>query len=329
MEVNMTLICACIPTLKPLAAKFSPFLLRNPKGNQQIKEGNFKESQQGSETNETVTSELIDVLTSHSVERSRINQDPNRDVIEPFEDEYEPPIFNLLNKTPASMPRLNNKQSFASNELTTTLFFLWGFSLGLISVLNLSFGTVLQLTPIQRSGIDAAYFGGYMAGAILFSRLLLKRVGFAGTIIAGLYIYACGALLFWPSAILGSLPTFIVSNVIIGIGLAQLETDASLFVSICGPLEFAEIRLCVAQSFQGIGNTYAIQFAERALFKNLQAFNCSCKCTVGIFICCLCCCASLDLVLLSAITRSSPTLYVTLDGACTVNETKSTPRTVA
>lgn len=30
VEVNMTLICACVPTLRPLAARFSPSLLRNP-----------------------------------------------------------------------------------------------------------------------------------------------------------------------------------------------------------------------------------------------------------------------------------------------------------
>jgi hypothetical protein len=39
-------------------------------------------------------------------------------------------------------------------------------------------------------------------------RLFLKNLGFGGALIVGLYIYACGALLFWPSSVLRSLLTY-------------------------------------------------------------------------------------------------------------------------
>lgn len=155
------------------------------------------------------------------------------------------------------MPRLNARESLPPNILLTTLFFLWEFGYGLINVLNTRFGDLVELNPWEITGLHAAYFGGYMLGGLLLGRMFLKKLGYAGALIAGLYIYACGALIFWPSAVRGSLPTFIVSNVVVGFELALLEMIANHFITICGLLDYSEIRLCVAQSFQGIGDICA------------------------------------------------------------------------
>jgi hypothetical protein len=156
----------------------------------------------------------MDVITSRREAEAEVEQAARRGAGDPFQEEEEPPIVNVLNRRPASMPRLNAKESFPPNVLLTTLFFLWGFSYGLINVLNIRFGALVELSTWEIRGLHAAYFGGYMVGGILLGRMFLKKLGFAGTLIAGLYIYACGALIFWPSAVRGSLPTFIVSNVI-------------------------------------------------------------------------------------------------------------------
>ncbi|QGA21903.1 hypothetical protein EYB26_009617 [Talaromyces marneffei] len=268
VEVNMTLICACVPTLRPLAARFSPSLLRNPREKSEIEEGTLEGSQQVPSRGEAVAGELMDVITSRTEAEAEVEQAATRGTTDPFQKEEEPPIINVLNRRPASMLRLNVKESVPPNVLLTTLFFLWGFAYGLINVLNIRFGSLTQLSPWQTRGLHAAYFGGYMAGGILLGRPLLKKLGFAGTLIAGLYIYACGALIFWPSAVRGSLPTFVVSNIVVGSGLALLETTANLFIAICGPLEYSEVRLCVAQSFQGIGDICATELAQKALYKN-------------------------------------------------------------
>ncbi|EED18918.1 conserved hypothetical protein [Talaromyces stipitatus ATCC 10500] len=168
------------------------------------------------------------------------------------------------------MPKLTQKESLPHNVLIATLLFLWGFSYGLIGILNIKFGMLLELSPWATRGLHAAYHGGYLLGGIFLGRLFLNKLGFADALIAGLYIYACGALLFWPSAVLGSLPTFIVSNMVVAFGLVVLETTANLFVAICGPLEYSEIRLCLAQSFQGMGNVSATELARRFLFKNAK-----------------------------------------------------------
>jgi FHS family L-fucose permease-like MFS transporter len=43
--------------------------------------------------------------------------------------------------------------------LVTILFFLWGFSYGLLDTLNKHFQTTLDITKTRSSGLQAAYFG--------------------------------------------------------------------------------------------------------------------------------------------------------------------------
>lgn len=43
--------------------------------------------------------------------------------------------------------------------IVTTLFFLWGFSYGLLDTLNRHFQRVLHITQARSSGLQAAYFG--------------------------------------------------------------------------------------------------------------------------------------------------------------------------
>ncbi len=44
--------------------------------------------------------------------------------------------------------------------LITLLFFLWGFSYGLLDVLNSHFQAVLSITKLQSTGLQVMYFGG-------------------------------------------------------------------------------------------------------------------------------------------------------------------------
>jgi fucose permease len=260
VEVNMTIICACVPSLKPLAARASPFLLGNAKEVSRKEEGESKEPSQARSRGEDMAGEMMEIITSHP-EAETITTEAR----DPYA--HDVPFINVLNMRPASMLRLNNRESLVPNMLITTLFCLWGFSYGLLNVLNIRFGEVVKLTEWKSDGLHAAYFGGYLIGPFVVGRYTLKRLGFAATFITGLYIYACGTLLFWPSAVLGSVPTFIVSNVVTGAGLGLLETTANSFISMCGPLEYSEIRLCVAQGIQGIGTTAALGLAEKVIFK--------------------------------------------------------------
>jgi fucose permease len=173
-------------------------------------------------------------------------------------------------KKPQSMLKLNNRESIAPIALTTLLFFLWGFAYGLLDILNTQFQTIVHLGSWQSLGLHGAYFGGYGLGPLLVGGPVLKTWGFKSTFMTGLCIYACGTLIFWPSAVLTSTPAFITSNFIVGFGLAVLETAANPFIALCGPLENSEIRLNISQGVQAIGSVLSPLLAKRVLFKDVH-----------------------------------------------------------
>lgn len=54
---------------------------------------------------------------------------------------------------------LTLRESLYPIALVTVLFFLWGFSYGLLDTLNKHFQNTLGLTKARSSGLQAAYFG--------------------------------------------------------------------------------------------------------------------------------------------------------------------------
>lgn len=54
---------------------------------------------------------------------------------------------------------LTLKESLFPICLVTILFFLWGFSYGLLDTLNKHFQNTLGITKARSSGLQAAYFG--------------------------------------------------------------------------------------------------------------------------------------------------------------------------
>jgi FHS family L-fucose permease-like MFS transporter len=95
---------------------------------------------------------------------------------------------------------LRGKQLIVPLSLVISLFFLWGFSYGLLDVLNKHFQTVLDITKLQSTGLQVVYFGG---GYLLFSPIaaeVMKRKGYKVTILMGLSLYSLGAIFFWPTA---------------------------------------------------------------------------------------------------------------------------------
>lgn len=60
---------------------------------------------------------------------------------------------------------LTLRQSIFPICLVTVLFFLWGFSYGLLDTLNKHFQNVLNINQARSSGLQAAYFG-YVASSL-------------------------------------------------------------------------------------------------------------------------------------------------------------------
>ena len=105
-----------------------------------------------------------------------------------------------MNVAPVQGGYLTGRKLIFPIALVTSLFFLWGFSYGLLDVLNKHFQDVLKISKLQSTGLQVMYFGG---GYLCFSPVaaeVLKRKGYKFTILMGLSLYSLGAIFFWPVA---------------------------------------------------------------------------------------------------------------------------------
>src|SRR6201996_5395160 len=135
--------------------------------------------------------------------------------------------------------------------LVVCLFFLWGMAHNLDSVLIPHLKKACQLDNRQSTYIDMAVFFAYFVMAIP-AGMLLKKFGYKNSIIIGLLLFACGALLFVPAANTLTYGLFIGGLFVIGCGLATLETAANPYSAILGDPSKSTYRLNLAASFNGL-----------------------------------------------------------------------------
>ncbi|KAG6029328.1 hypothetical protein E4U41_000390 [Claviceps citrina] len=197
--------------------------------------------------------------------------------------------FGFVNMTkPKSMLRANASESFKYCTLVCILFFLWGISYGLLNTLNNAIGVISNMTDAQTLGLTSAYFGGgYFFGPLLVGEWILRRDehnrsrrhgkdiagsvgGYKATFIVGLCIYGIGTIIFWPSAVINSYGGYMLSTFVVGFGLSVLEVAANSFMVLCGPPEYGETRLLLAQAIQGAGSVVSGLLAEKVFFTRLS-----------------------------------------------------------
>jgi len=162
---------------------------------------------------------------------------------------------------------MSSRESIYPIMMVTVLFFVWGFAYGLLDTLNARFQEVAHMSNGQTVGQHSAYYLGYIVGPLMFGRQVFRLWGFKACYMVGLTIYACGTLIFWPSAVLTSFPAFLISNFIVGLGLSTLELGANPFIALCGPPEYAEARLNLSQGIQATGTVISPLLARKVLFK--------------------------------------------------------------
>jgi MFS transporter, FHS family, L-fucose permease len=99
-----------------------------------------------------------------------------------------------INTAPLSSGFLKGKALIFPLSLVISLFFLWGFSYGLLDVLNKHFQDVLGITKLQSTGLQVMYFGGgYFCYAPVAAEVM-RRKGYKFTILMGLALYSIGAV---------------------------------------------------------------------------------------------------------------------------------------
>ncbi|KAK0123955.1 hypothetical protein ONS95_008943 [Cadophora gregata] len=162
---------------------------------------------------------------------------------------------------------LTLRQSIYPICLVTILFFLWGFSYGLLDTLNKHFQNTLGITRSRSSGLQAAYFGAYPLASLGHANWILRHYGYKPVFIWGLCLYGIGALVAWPCLLHRSFGGFCAAIFIIGNGLGSLETAANPYITVCGPPRYAEMRINISQAFNGIGTVVAPVLGSYVFFK--------------------------------------------------------------
>ncbi|TQS38444.1 hypothetical protein Golomagni_01049 [Golovinomyces magnicellulatus] len=292
VEVNVGIICACIPTLKPLFRRVLPPLISRTgeigiSDIASLTEYNHRHINNAEYSSNSVVSNVEHPLPTLAArafcdEENQVNiidflstprETLNAYVMHPARSVYMrggskkntcPGFFNMNH--PKSMLKTQGWESFKYCAIVTTLFSLWGFSYGLLNTLNTTISSVTHPLASHSLSLGTAYFSAYFIGALTVGQYMLRFFGFKEAFITGLAIYGTGTLMFWPSAVLTSYTGFMLSNFVVGFGLAVLETAANPFLALCGPDSMSEFRLLVAQGVQATVVLLSQLLADKVFF---------------------------------------------------------------
>jgi len=162
-------------------------------------------------------------------------------------------------------PRMASR---AAMVLIVGLFFLWGLANNLNDVLIANFRQVFQLSDLQSGLVQSAFYLGYFCFA-LPAAYAAERFGYKATVVAGLLLFAAGALLFWPASLQPSYPFFLFALFVIASGLAFLETSANPLVIVLGQADSADRRLNLAQAFNPLGSVTGVAMGAALLLSDV------------------------------------------------------------
>ena len=169
----------------------------------------------------------------------------------------------------------NGEGSFISSStiipfiLITTLFFMWGIPNNLNGILIKQFMKSLELSRFQAGLIQSAFYLGYFFMAVP-AAMLMRKYSYKTGIVFGLFLYAFGCILFWPSAAIGKYSVFLISLFVIASGLAFLETGANPFIALLGTSETSEQRLNFSQAFNPIGSVVGVLLGTVFIFSGFE-----------------------------------------------------------
>lgn len=295
VEVNVGIVCACIPTLKPLVSRVMPSMLHDRMSNHsgslpiasratertdqplngraRISSSSEAQGEKASPSSEPYTGggdmDMIDFLTTPETAESAVRNHSSTTAATRQTHQQET-FFDFVDmQNRKSMVKMTTREALVPLALVTILFFLWGFAYGLLDVLNSQFQLVVKMSAGQSTALHSSYYAGYFVASLTFARAIFRAWGFKATFITGLCVYGCGTLIFWPSSVLTSFPAFLVSNLIVGMGLGTLEVAANPFIALCGPAQYAEVRLLASQGVQAIATVVSPILAKRVLFKSV------------------------------------------------------------
>jgi FHS family L-fucose permease-like MFS transporter len=153
--------------------------------------------------------------------------------------------------------------------MVLVLFLLWGMSNNLTDILVQQFQKSFELSKFRAQLVSTANFTGYFCMAIP-AALVMRRWGYKTGMLMGLMLFGVGLVLFWPAALIGRYPPFLVALYTVGCGLSVLETACNPFVAQFGPPPTSERRLNFAQSFNPPGTILGVWIGRQFILSGVE-----------------------------------------------------------
>ena len=153
--------------------------------------------------------------------------------------------------------------------LITALFYLWAIPNNLNDILIPQFMKSFELNRLQAGLVQSAFYLGYFCMA-LPAALVMDKYNYKTGIIIGLLLFATGAFLFWPAAIVGKFGLFLLALYVIACGLAFLETGANSFISVLGDPDTSAQRLNFSQAFNPLGAMTGALVGSQFIFSGIE-----------------------------------------------------------
>jgi FHS family L-fucose permease-like MFS transporter len=145
-----------------------------------------------------------------------------------------------------------NRSYSGALAMVTTLFFMWGFLTSLNDILIPHLKSIFDLNYFEVMLVQFCFFLAYALFSIP-AGIIIERVGYKKSMVAGLLIMGLGSLLFVPAAIVPSFPLFLLALVVLATGITDLQVSANPYVAVLGPANTASSRLTLTQAFNSLG----------------------------------------------------------------------------
>lgn len=149
-------------------------------------------------------------------------------------------------------------------------FTAWGIAADLTTPMVAGFKRIFDMTTLQASMVQLAYFGAYFLLA-LPAAFINEKFGYKVGLLTGLALAAAGAFLFYPASKIMTFSAFLIALFAMAAGCSILETSANPYVMSLGPEETATRRLNLAQAFNPVGTNIGVLLAAALILPKLDA----------------------------------------------------------
>lgn len=283
IEVNVAIVCACVPTVKPLLKRLAPKVFVSnhvhssgesglvPSSSSQGDSVDSQDQPRSATSPAAVDSEQLGEIQER---RMSVREDTElgtalQSAPPPSQHIERSVYFGFISmEQPKCMLDMRGLESAKYCALVAALMFLVGFMYAML----FSVSGVIPITETQTQalGISSTTYSGGIVSPLL-GYWALRRVGFKATFVAALFITCVGTLMFWPSGALRSYPGFIVSTFVVGFAVALLDLTSNAFLALCGPPHYAEIRVLLGQAVSSAGATLSSLLSQKVFFAHVAS----------------------------------------------------------